>query len=321
MEASIHSINLHNSSLVNLSRFRMMLYGYNSGHVFKTIQNDMLPLIIVAAADLDPIGRSMLQTVGKVPVASIFDSATSLLSWASSSVISNVDIHSPKTLSQSTVKIFWRLQATIILELRRWHELAMLAVIVHPSCDNSTFKKCICTLNDDKWRLSEYNSHLSAFGDSISDNVCVLLGVHRCTAPTVEPLSPITPPHIHCRPVSDFIHDKFQHSSYAISFAKDSINFVDDTSRFTVSRPKSSSIPTLAQTSRRLYDLVLKSDTTNIVSGCGLFDTNHLFPPLSRPSDNIFGRTFGVEFEFQSEHFVRPSHLLSLLVALAFQTS
>eukprot|EP01082_Thalassiosira_pseudonana_P008343 g7453.t1 g7453 contig24:661092-664348(-) len=251
----------------------------------------------------------MLQTVGKVPVSSIFDSASSLLSWASSSAISNVDIyviHSPKTLSQSTVKIFWRLQATIILELRRRRELAMLAVIVHPSCDNSTFKQFIRTLNDDKWRLSECNSHLSAFGDSINDDVRVLFGVHRCTAPTVEPLSLITPPHIQCRPISDFIHDKFQHSSYAISFAKDSINFVDDTSRFTAVLPKSPSIPTSAQTSRRLYDLVLKSDTTNIVSGCGVFDTNHLFPPLSRPCDNIFGRTFGIEFDFQSERFIRP---------------
>ncbi|EED86349.1 predicted protein, partial [Thalassiosira pseudonana CCMP1335] len=220
------------------------------GIVMNDDMHDMLPLIVVAA-DPDPIGRSMLQTVGKVPVSSIFDSASSLLSWASSSAISNVDIyviHSPKTLSQSTVKIFWRLQATIILELRRRRELAMLAVIVHPSCDNSTFKQFIRTLNDDKWRLSDY----------------------------------------------------------AISFAKDSINFVDDASRFTAVLPKSSSIPTSAQTSRRLYDLVLKSDTTNIVSGCGVFDTNHLFPPLSRPSDNIFGRTFGIEFDFQSERFIRP---------------
>eukprot|EP00970_Alexandrium_tamarense_P010232 scaffold2050_cov108-Alexandrium_tamarense.AAC.4 len=95
---------------------------------------------------------------------------------------------------------------------------------------------------------------------------------------------------------------------YAISFAKDSINFVDDASRFTAVLPKSSSIPTSAQTSRRLYDLVLKSDTTNIVSGCGVFDTNHLFPPLSSPSANIFGRTFGFS-DKSTKQLSHPTHL------------
>ena len=46
-----------------------------------------------------------------------------------------------------------------------------------------------------------------------------------------------------------------------------------------------------------MYNLVKKDDYSGFYSGCGVFSTTGLVPPMSQANDNVFGRLFGLEFD------------------------
>ena len=55
-----------------------------------------------------------------------------------------------------------------------------------------------------------------------------------------------------------------------------------------------------------LYDLLPSQHEYDTTMGAGVFDTNHLFPPLVPHNSIIFYQSFGIEFDCMGARLVRP---------------
>ena len=129
--------------------------------------------------------------------------------------------HALVILEQEFVHCWWKFQAEIIIKLRRFRGLQTVVIIV-PSLFqvNTVSKEFQSLLIKDDWALSTRLLDFPLFGDSIDDSTTVVLGVHRTAQSSTAELAIASSPKQRCRPISDFIHDEFNKSNYAVSFSK-----------------------------------------------------------------------------------------------------
>ena len=114
------------------TRFPWIVYGFNNGHIFSTMQAYGLLYNIILAADPDSLGRALLHEFGQCQtvVPSIYE----LLAYLKSSLkfsVTGYMMHSPCTMIHSSHTVFWRTQLTIIEKCRRRRGLHALIIHVH----------------------------------------------------------------------------------------------------------------------------------------------------------------------------------------------
>ena len=165
--------------------------------------------------------------------------------------------------------------------------------------------KFLTTLRRHGWIINEQDIDFTNVGDSIDDRCQALLGVHCTAQSTVPPLTVLTPPVTEgCKPINEFIHKPFNDMTYVISFSRSSINQHSD-SDLTAIDPIPAPPLRSQYMAKRLYDIIPKNDIGASTVGAGVYDTSHLFPPLSLDDKNIFGRLFGVEFDAHDVSLIR----------------
>ena len=70
--------------------------------------------------------------------------------------------------------------------------------------------------------------------------------------------------------------------------------------------PAAAPLPSSRYYATHLYDLLPSQHEHDTTIGAGVFDTNHLFPPLSPHNDNLFDHSFDIEFDRMEARRVQP---------------
>jgi hypothetical protein len=295
------------SCVRQLTRYQAVLYGFGGGHVAHTIKSLNLPIQIVASSDLDPSARSFMHEFMNIP--RIFSTAKQLLTWITSDDTLYVDIyisHAPVIVDTSFVSCWWDFQAEIINNARTRKGLQTFMVFVPSLFVVDTVSPSFRdTLRLDGWVLNIIRVNFADFGDSIDDYSTVIFGAHSSTQSTTTPISILQPPKVKPQPISSFIHEKFNDATYAVSFARDSLDEYSDND-IVATDPQPSKLPSSRDYSLRLYDLLSSSKPSGLSLGAGVYDIDHLFPPLEQDNDNLFGRLFGIQFKHMNATLVRP---------------
>jgi hypothetical protein len=160
----------------------------------------------------------------------------------------------------------------------------------------------------DGWIINSQHIAFPAFGDAIDSSTNIIMGTHCTTMAVVEPLSIITPPTRRCLTISDFVYEKFNEHTYAVSFSRTDIDtFSPDDELFAI-EPHPLPPPRTRYHSKLLYNLLPKSDPYKMAIGAGVYDPGHLIPPLAvktADTDNIFDTLFGIEFKYMNATLVR----------------
>ncbi|KAL7504453.1 hypothetical protein ACHAXN_002097, partial [Cyclotella atomus] len=271
-----------------LSTYQAAIYGFGGGHLYHSLKNNSFPIQVVAAADLDAAGRSLLQELMHIP--RIFSTARALYDWMSSDDQIYLDLylaHAPVNISAEFLHCWWFYQAKIIKQARISKSLQAFMIII-PSVLHveEVSDRFGTSLHRDGWVLTANRLDFANCGDSIDDYCTAITGVRKSTASVVEPIAVISPPTAWPNPIASYIYDKYNDQCYSLSFARE---YIEQYSARTI----------------LIYDLVPTDEVGSPTVGCGVFDTNHLFPPIAISTGGTFGRLFGVEFEALGIRLVR----------------
>ena len=290
-----------------LTTYQAILYGFGGGHVCHSLSKLPPCIRFVAGADLSTAGRALMHSELHIP--RVFSTSRQLVNWILSDDDLYVDfviIHAPPTLDASSVLRWWKSQVQLLLH-SRLRRGTQLFVIFIPSAFASTKppREFFDKLTSDGWVLSHQDLHFSAFGDSIDDVSHTIFGVHRSASASVAPLQVLTPPLLRPEPISSFIYQQFNESSFAISFAKSMIDQYDPDSDLVAVDPLPSASSPVTFRSRRKYNLLPRTDLAGSTVGAGVYDVSCLMPPVTAPSDNIFDNLFGIEYDCMNTTLVR----------------
>jgi hypothetical protein len=189
------------SAARQLTRFQAVLYGFGSGHVCNSISAQSLPIVVVAASDRDIQARSLLQNLYNVP---------------------RYFSHVPTDNDPGFQSCWWDYQVTIISSLRMHRGLQLLQIFVPTTFAGNSLANRFCKkLRASGWCISHQDISFPSFGDSIDDGRFIIFGQHTSTAASIRPLVLLAPPPTPVKPIEAYIHEPFDHMTYALSLAKD----------------------------------------------------------------------------------------------------
>ncbi|KAL3802962.1 hypothetical protein HJC23_011585, partial [Cyclotella cryptica] len=287
------------SAARQLTRYHGIVVGLGGGHLAHALSSETLPIQYLAASDPDNAARSLFQDFLHIP--HIFSTSHDLLQWVLTANNIYVDFfiaHCPSSISTQQRSQWFRTIASLIINCRCRHGLQLFCLLTPSKLEGihipSSFHE---TLKQDLWITSTTSLQFPTFGDSIDDTATALLGVHRSTQSSVDALYINTPPQARCRTIHDLIHTPFNESHYAVSFARSHMNRMSANDTLVAIDPVPVPPPTSRYHSTRLYNLLPVKCEHDTTIGAGVFDTSHLFPPLDPQNDNLFGQSFGIEFD------------------------
>ncbi len=191
---------LLNSELTLYARQAMTydwaVYSFSNGHFPSSIKSHGLPFSICLACDTSESGRSLFNEFA--PQATVFSSGNDLLNHIRASghqsIISGYLINSYHFQTSEITTSFWKLQLSIIAQLRLIRSLSIIVAIVITGHDGRAVKSFIKGLEAGHWKVSRWAVSYLTIGDSISDSCSVITAVHSSCASNVEPLVLKTPP-------------------------------------------------------------------------------------------------------------------------------
>ena len=251
--------------------------------------------------------RELMHNLMKIP--RVFLTARQLKAWIDSDDDIYVDFymaHAPLRQASSFVSCWWKFQAEIVISARLSKGLQIFVFFIPSIFDPSSVSSKFCsTVEADGWILHTQCVDFAVFGDSIDDYCGIILGVHRSTSATVPPLTLLTPPVRRCQPISDFVHEEFNTSSFSVSFSRPFISQYSPDDHLIATDPLPSPARRTSYFSKRKYNLLPRDDPSKHSIGAGVYDVNHLFPPLCEVSDNIFEGSFGIEYDCMNASLVR----------------
>jgi hypothetical protein len=236
---------LLNSELALYARQAMKydwaVYSFSNGHFSSSINSHGLPFSICLACDTSESGRSLFNEFA--PQATVFSSGNDLLNHIRASghqsVISGYLINSYRFRTSEITKLFWKLQLSIITQLRLIRSLSIVVAIVIIDHDGRAVKSFIKGLEAAHWKVSLRAVSYLKIGDSISDSCSVITAVHSSCASNVEPLVLKTPPLVPPRPLSSFIWMPFDRPEHALGYGPNDTDFnKDETCQMTATKPK-----------------------------------------------------------------------------------
>ena len=146
-------------------------------------------------------------------------------------------MHSPRTMTHSSHTSFWRTQLTIIEECRRRPGLHAIIFHIHEGSQKRLVGIFSKTLHDNGWLLTDITTNFPEFGDSIDSSAKFMLGIHSNTQQAPSALRFQLPPPVKPLSISRFLIEDFNKAPWAVSWAKDSPLFIDDTNLFRAVEP------------------------------------------------------------------------------------
>ena len=298
---------LHNHDLAVMAadfvKVSFAVYGFNSGHFTSCFSSG--PLDIVLAADTRPSARAMFKKFAKCP--RICESADGLLHCISASkaksVIQGYIIHTHRFLKHETEKKFWSVQVAIVKALREHRSLMVLMAFIHPSCDTALAKGFTRAIQRTGWIVTTVHTYYPDLGDSIADEGFFLLAMHKGASSIREKMVTKTPPTVTPMRLSYFMYKPFNKKEFCVSLARYQDGFSE--TGFSAQDPVSIETATRVQRAKCSYYLHRPGDDKEVIAGASVYSDHGLCPPFVASNTNVFGSTFGVEFELDSKVFVR----------------
>ncbi len=273
-----------------------------------SIESRSLPFTISLACDTTEAGRSLFHEFA--PAASVFKSGNDLLNHirasGEQSVISGYLINSYHFQTSEITSVFWKLQLSIIAQLRLIRSLSIVVAIVIPDHDKRAVKLFTKGLAAAHWKISTREVSYLDIGDSIADSCLIITAVHSSCAANVDPLVLKSPPPLAPRPIGQFLWMPFDRPEHAIGHGMDDPKFNLDSSCTMTARIPKSAVPSLSPTVTVKYYLHRDGQDASILAGSSVISRDSICPPFeSCPNRNIFQHYFGIEFHHDDHTYVR----------------
>jgi hypothetical protein len=145
--ASAHAALNHDIPAIaqRVLQFSWAVYSFGGGHFLSTIASRGIPFSVALACDTYECGRALFKEFSHCP--HIFSTGNDLLhhirSSGDSSQIHGYLIHSLRFKDSNTASTFWKVQTTIIAQLRCLRNLQVLVAIIIPDHDRRCVKSFI----------------------------------------------------------------------------------------------------------------------------------------------------------------------------------
>ncbi len=176
--------------------FDWAVYLFSNGHFLSAIESRNLPFTICLACNLTERGRSLFHEFADL--ATVFSSGNNFLNHihasGNQSVIGDYLINSYRFQTIEVTTSFWKLQLTIIVQLRLIQLLSVIVAIVIPDHDGRSIQTFINGLKAAHWKVISREVSYSDIGNSIVDSCSVITAIHSSCASTVNPIILKTPP-------------------------------------------------------------------------------------------------------------------------------
>ena len=267
-----------------------------------------MPFSICLACNTSKSGRSLFNEFA--PQATVFRSGNDLLNHIRASghqsIISGYLINSYRFQTSKITTSFWKLQLSIIAQLRLIRSLSIVVAIVITHHDGQAVKSFITGLEAAHWKVSLRAISYLKIGDSISDSCSVITAVHSSYASNVEPVVLKMPPLVPPRPLSSFIWTPFDRLEHALGYGQNDADFNKDAScQMTAATPKPANLSTLPRVLVQ-YHLHCHDQDASILAGLAVLSRESMCPPFeSCPNRNLFQQFFGIEFHHDDHTYVR----------------
>ncbi len=271
------------------TRYDWAVYSFSNGHFSSSIKSHGLPFSICLACDTSESGRSLFNEFA--PQATVFSSENDLLNHIRASghqsIISGYLINSYCFHTSEITTSFWKLQLSIIAQLRLIRSLSLVVAIIIPDHDGRAVKSFVKGLEAAHWKVSLWAVSYLTIGDPISDSCSVIIAVHSSCASNVEPLVLKTPQLVPPRPLSSFIWMPFDRSEHALGYSPNDADFnKDETCQMTVTTPKPADPSTLPRVLVQ-YHLHRHGQDVSILAGSAVLSRDSMCPPFeSCPNRN-----------------------------------
>ena len=318
LEAVYQAAPLYNAELVaaarHISHYQWCVYSFNSGHFSSSIASIGLPFRIVLAADPYSQGRALFQKF--TDCRRILNGARELYDYirrcGDRSKLDGYMIHSHRLPDSLATRNFWQVQASIVTELRTARHLSLFVAFVHPDHDGRAVSLFTKSLERNHWLISDETISFPSLGDSVVGRMRLVIGIHSETESNASTLRIPTPPASNPAPIARYLWKSFNKIEHACSYARSSPQFhqdlhsSDSPSLFEATTPKTNESST-GPGVKVLYNLLRRDADHSITTGSSVVSTSNLCPSFTPcKSQNIFGHLFGIEFEVDSENYVRP---------------
>jgi hypothetical protein len=175
--------------------------------ILSSIKSHGLPFTICLTCNTTEAGRSLFNEFATD--AKVFSSGNDLLNHICASgersIINSYLINSYCFQTSEVTSSFWKLQLSIIAQLRLIRSLSIVVAIIIPNHDKCAVKSFTKELQAARWKVTSRAVSYLDICDSISDSCSMITDLHSSCASNVEPLvlkSPliVTPP-----PISSYI--------------------------------------------------------------------------------------------------------------------
>jgi hypothetical protein len=282
-----------------------IVYGFSSGHFFKSCHEASETINVTLAADPDEKGRSFFKSFGKVKT--ILPSSIDLLHEIRqnySTPTQGYFITAPQTFEDKRQIDFLNIQSTIIQELRSRCQLQAFILHLPSQYSKSVTKKFIKSIPE--WSQSVEHVEFNSFGDCIDASANIIFGIHtgvcgtQITVPFIRP--PQTPT---C--IEDHIYKPFDDDKFTMSQHPDASSEETENEEFTIKTP-SPQASTFHGTHVQ-YHLIRKRDIPSSLVGTKVCHRSGSAPPLEPPNFNPFRRLFGIILQGLRQPKQNPNHL------------
>ncbi len=224
--------------------------------------------------------------------------------------------------------MFWKLQLSIIAQLRIIRSLSAIVAIVIPNHDGRSIQAFIRGLTAAHWKVESWDVAYPDIGDSVADSCCIITAIHLSCALTVKPIVLKTPPCLLARPISSFIWEPFNRPKHSLCYGCNDVDFnKDESSPMIASTPKPA-VSTNCQFVNIKYHLHRGNANGSILAGSSVLSGESLCPPFEAcPNQNLFQNYFGIEFHHDGHTYARAistykfTRCFGLLKRLQYQLS
>jgi hypothetical protein len=176
--------------------FDWVVYSFSNGHFASTIESRNLPFTIHLACNSMERGQSLFHEFANS--ATVFSSCNNFLNHihasGDQSAISGYLINSYRFQTSEVTILFWKLQLSIIVQLRLIQLLSVIVATVIPDHDGRSVQTFIKGLKAAHWKVTSREVSYSNIGNSIVDFCTIITAIHSSSTSTVDPIILKPPP-------------------------------------------------------------------------------------------------------------------------------
>ncbi len=209
------------------SQFDWAVYSFSNGHFCSSILRRNLPFRITIAWNLYESGRALFQEF--VTGARVFGSGNELLNHirasGETSPIHGYLINSYQFQTSKVTSSFWKLQLSIIAQLRLICLLSVVVAVVIQDHDHQLVTAFIRGLLAAYWKVELMDVAYNEIGNTVADSCTIITAIHTSCSSSVIPIKLKTPPCTPAGPIGTFIWEPFNRPEHVLCLGRDDNKF------------------------------------------------------------------------------------------------